>query len=100
MALDYRFRLSQPGEQLGIAIHCLEDRTLKMAAAQVARAQPFTDRNLLRTFLRMPLMTFKVIAGIHFEAARLWLKGLRIVKRPRPSTGTTDTANARSYGTR
>jgi uncharacterized protein len=29
-------------------------------------------------------MTVKVMAAIHFEALKLWLKGLRLVKRPPP----------------
>jgi len=84
MGLDYRFRLSRPGQQLAIAIHCLEGGTLKMAAAQTARAQPFTDRNLLRCFLRMPLMTFKVVAMIHWQALKLLLRGAPLYRKPDP----------------
>jgi DUF1365 family protein len=84
MDLDYRFRLSRPGERLGIAIHCLEDHTLKMAAAQVATAQPFNDRNLLLTFLRMPLMTFKVVAMIHWQALKLLLRRAPLFRKPEP----------------
>jgi DUF1365 family protein len=84
MGLDYRFRLSRPGQQLAIAIHCLEGGTLKMAAAQTARAQPFTDRNLLRCFLRMPLMTLKVVAMIHWQALKLLLRGAPLYHKPDP----------------
>jgi hypothetical protein len=84
MALDYRFRLSEPGAQLGIAIRCLEDGALKLAAAQVATAQPFSDRNLLRLFLRMPLMTLKVTAMIHWQALKLWLRGAPVFRKPAP----------------
>ena len=34
------------------------------------------------TFLRHPLLTLKVIAGIHWEALLLWLKGMKITQRP------------------
>ncbi len=27
-------------------------------------------------------MTWKVIAGIHFEALRLWMKGLKLRRKP------------------
>jgi DUF1365 family protein len=33
-------------------------------------------------FFSHPLLTLKVIAGIHFEALRLWAKGLRLQTRP------------------
>ena len=39
------------------------------------------NKNLLYQFLRHPLMSFKVIAAIHFEALRLWIKGVKLVKR-------------------
>ncbi|MGH6892946.1 MAG: DUF1365 family protein [Dongiaceae bacterium] len=31
-----------------------------------------------------PLMSLKVIAGTHWEAMRLWLKGDKLVDRPAP----------------
>ncbi|QKC98319.1 DUF1365 family protein [Mesorhizobium sp. NZP2298] len=36
-----------------------------------------TDAALMRAFLSYPLLTLKVVAGIHWEALRLWAKGLR-----------------------
>ena len=36
---------------------------------------------LLALWLRYPLMTLKVTVAIHFEAARLWLKGVRVQDR-------------------
>ncbi len=84
MGLDYRFRLSRPGKKLGIAIHCLEEGALRMAAAQVATARPFGDLNLLRTFLRLPLMTFKIVAMIHWQALKLFLRGAPLFHKPEP----------------
>jgi DUF1365 family protein len=34
--------------------------------------------------LAIPAVTLKVIAAIHWEALRLWLKGLRLRRRPVP----------------
>jgi DUF1365 family protein len=36
----------------------------------------------MRTFFGLPLVTFKIIAAIHWEALRLWIKGARLVPRP------------------
>ena len=35
-------------------------------------------KNLLISYLKHPLMTFKVISAIHFEALRLWVKELSL----------------------
>ena len=42
------------------------------------------DAALLRVFLTTPLLTLKVVAGIHWEGARLWFKGLRFHPSPEP----------------
>ena len=34
-----------------------------------------------RAWLGNPLMTFKVIAGIHWEALKMWVKGVRYLGR-------------------
>ena len=36
-----------------------------------------TGRQLLAECLRVPFLTLKVVAGIHYEALKLWLKGAR-----------------------
>lgn len=45
----------------------------------------FTDRNLISLFVTHPLVTLKAIVAIHWEALRLWRKGLSYVPRPDPS---------------
>jgi len=40
-----------------------------------------SSKNLFFQFITHPLMSFKVILAIHFEAFRLWIKGVRHVKR-------------------
>jgi hypothetical protein len=34
---------------------------------------------LLRSFVALPLVTFKIVAAIHWEALRLWVMGVRLV---------------------
>jgi DUF1365 family protein len=48
-----------------------------------ARA-PLTDANLCRAFLRHPLLAMQVLGAIHWEALKLWRKGLRVRPRPAP----------------
>ena len=37
--------------------------------------------NLFYQFLKHPFMSFKIIGAIHFEAFRLWIKGIKLVKK-------------------
>jgi len=53
-----------------------------LSAVLDLRREPLTDRALLRTLAAMPLMTFKVVAGIGWEAFRLWLKGVPVHRLP------------------
>jgi uncharacterized protein len=84
MAMEgrYEFRLAAPAERLAVYIRQLDrDGPILHASLEGNRA-PLDDATLARAFLRYPLMTLKVIAGIHWEALRLWRKGLRLVPRP------------------
>jgi DUF1365 family protein len=35
----------------------------------------------MKTYLKHPLMTFKIIVAIHFEAIKLWLKKIKLVSK-------------------
>lgn len=50
------------------------------------QALPLTDRAVLRAFFGFPLMTFMVIARIHWHALRLWLKRVPFHRKPIPPT--------------
>ena len=51
-----------------------------------ADAQPLSDGAPARAFAAYPLLTLKVVAGIHWEAARLLLKRLQVHRKPPPPT--------------
>lgn len=73
---EYHFRLLPPGETIGITIRQLSaSGALQLLATQTGRREAFSDHSLLKAFIRHPLMTVKVIAGIHWEALQLWRKG-------------------------
>ena len=87
MDLDYDFALGAPGETFGITIRVGHgEETLLVAAFQGAR-RPLTDASLLKTWAAHPLLTFKVVAGIHWEALKLWRKGMRLRKNPHAARG-------------
>ena len=41
----------------------------------------YNNKNLMISYMSHPLMSFKIIGAIHFEALKLWLKGIKLVKR-------------------
>lgn len=82
MGLTYSFRITPPGEGLRIAILASDAEGPVLSAVQTARRLPLNDRQLLRVMLSYPLLTLKVIAGIHWEALWIWAKGIGL--RPRP----------------
>lgn len=83
MDLHYRFRIEPPREQLsiGVSVHEPDGRAVLNARLD-ARRRPLTDGALLRVFFTHPLLTLKVVGGIHWEALRLWLKGVPLQRRP------------------
>ena len=48
----------------------------------LAERRALTDAALLGLFFGMPLMTLGVVAAIHCEALRLWIKGATFGARP------------------
>lgn len=82
MGLTYAFRITPPGEGLRIAILASDAEGPVLSAVQTATRRPLNDRQLLRVMLSYPLLTLKVIAGIHWEALWIWAKGIGL--RPRP----------------
>jgi len=80
----YRFSVAPPTDSLAIVINQFDDQGPLLNAWLRGRREMLGDRMLFTAFLRYPLMTVKVIAGIHWEALKLWRKGLRIIRRPAP----------------
>jgi len=83
MAMRYRFRISPPGEEVKLRILETDRDVPLLAATFIGRHRALTTRGLLRAFVALPLVTVKIIAAIHWEALRLWIKGARPVARPR-----------------
>jgi DUF1365 family protein len=82
MGLTYKFRVRPPGAEMAFNVNAHDDGGLLLATGFIGRRAEFTDRRLRSLIFAYPLLTFKVILGIHFEAFRLLLKGLRL--RPSP----------------
>ena len=45
------------------------------------RSQILILQHLIKSYLKHPIMTFKIILAIHFEAFKLWTKGIKFIKK-------------------
>lgn len=82
MGARYRFRILPPGRVVRLRIHETEAGEPLLAATFVGEARPLATRTLALCLVQFPLMTLKIVAGIHWEALRLWLKGARFRTSP------------------
>ena len=82
MATRYHFRLLPPSHTVKLRILETDLDGPLLAATFSGRRRALTSAALLRSLVSLPLVTFKVMAAIHWEALRLWLKGARLVPRP------------------
>jgi uncharacterized protein len=80
----YSFHVSVPDEKLRLSIRLHGDEGLKLNTWFAGVRKPLTDWELAKAFLRMPLMPLQILSAIHWEASKLWLKGLVIQPTPEP----------------
>ena len=84
MDLTYRFRVDPPATTVRVGIRCDDDNGPILTASLSGKRREISDVALAKVFLSHPLLTMKVMAGIHWEALRLWLKGVKLHNRPPP----------------
>ena len=84
MAMTYQFHLREPDETLTTTIEGAgADGARLITATFAGQRQPITDGAVISALFAYPLLTLKVVAGIHWEAVKLIFKGLRL--RPQPA---------------
>ena len=84
MAMDmrYDFRVSPPGERVAIGITGSDATGPLIVAVHTAGRRALTDAALARVFVTHPLLTVKVVVGILWEAAKLWIKHVPVHRHP------------------
>lgn len=80
----YRFQIDEPGERVRVAIHETREGVPIFDATLAGERRTLTDGAILRQVLTMPAMTLKVVAGIHWEALKIWLRGAKFHPKPPP----------------
>ena len=81
MNCTYFFKILKPNNKISLIIDQYDDEGKILYASQDGNRVDLNNKNLILSYLRHPLMTFKIIAAIHFEAFKLWIKGIKFVKK-------------------
>lgn len=82
MDLDYDFVVRAPDEGVHVSVGVRDADGPLMATAFLGRRRELTDASLLRAFVACPMLTVSVIAGIHWHALKLVLRGARYRRKP------------------
>ena len=81
MECHYYFRVLKPSYKISVIIDQSDKDRKLLYASQDGNARKLNEKNLLISYISHPLMTFKIIVAIHYEALKLWLKGIKFVKK-------------------
>lgn len=82
----YDFSVVLPDEKVAISIKLESEGKHALNASFIGVRLPFSSPNLVKHYLTNPVSGLKIISAIHWEALKLWLKGLPIIKRQNKET--------------
>jgi len=83
MDTHYHWRIQIPADRFALVIAVEEGGEELFSAGLRLQERPFTRAQLLRGFLLMPFTSLKVVAAIHWQALRLWLKSAPFHSHPK-----------------
>ena len=89
----YFFRLLKPGNKISVIIDQNDKNGKVLYASQDGVKSEINNINLIKSYLAHPLMTFKIILAIHFEAFKLWSKGIKFIKKEFKTKNNISTEN-------
>jgi DUF1365 family protein len=81
---EYRFRFSYSPDRIAIAIDLCDGDGVLLSTSIGGKLEPLNTSRLLRAVTLNPLLPFKVVALIHYQALRLYLKKMRYFRKPLP----------------
>jgi len=80
---NYKFCFDLKENKLSIWIDYYDDRQQRqLITSLIGTFTPLTPESLRRAFWRHPLVSFKAITLIHWQALKLVMKGIRYVAKP------------------
>jgi uncharacterized protein len=89
MDASYDITTRVPDGKMALSIAVQAHDGSALTASFVGRRLPLDNRALSKMMVRYPLLTLKVMGGIHLEAIKLWLKGAPYRRRGIPPADVT-----------
>lgn len=83
---QYRWRVTCPGEHLLVELAVTDDRGLIFEASLQLQRRPLSMGQLCKQLIKKPAMTAFIVAGIYWQALRLFLKGIPYVAYEKETT--------------
>lgn len=78
----YEWRFSEPGPNLRVHMRSLDGEGKMFDATLALRREEISTRSLMAALARYPWMTARVVAGIYWQAFRLWIKRAPYYEHP------------------
>ena len=79
---EYRFRFDLSNGRRRVEIDYWRDGKRVLATSVYGRSATLDERSALRAGLSFPALALGVVARIHWQALRLWLKGATFFRKP------------------
>ncbi|KJS00929.1 MAG: hypothetical protein VR65_11060 [Desulfobulbaceae bacterium BRH_c16a] len=76
---QYRWRLTPPGESVAVGLEVHDRRGHIFTAELELCRRPLTAREIGKQLLKKPVMTAFIVAGIYWQAMKLYIKGVPYV---------------------
>lgn len=83
--LRYEFSVLPPNSVVSISLIVRRGTEIALTASFSGQGRALTDANIMRAWAGNPFMTLAVVFGIHWEALKMSLKGVRYLGRGSPS---------------
>lgn len=91
MDCEYHFHIEPPDERVLVRIDETDAEGLLLKASFAGKRQELSGKALLRALLAYPLMTVKIMGAIHWEALKLWRKGVPLFRHKPAATRIAST---------
>lgn len=82
MDLEYRWRLTEPGEQMTISLACYQQEVSQLATAVRLQRKPLQSSALLLNAIRKPIVSASLLGSIYYQAFWLWFKKTQFFPHP------------------
>ncbi len=82
MDMQYDWCFTDPAEKLTVCMANSRENKRIFHASVILKRTEISGRSLARVLITFPLMTLKIIAAIHWQALRLWIKGSPVYAHP------------------